>query len=517
MIAPRKARSLCAAILLACLGVLRLDAQDPGALPRETPESQGVSSSAVLAFVQAADTAIDAMNSFMLVRHGRVVAEGWWLPYAASTPHMLYSLSKSFTSTAVGFAVAEGKLGVDDPVLKFFPDEAPSEPSANLRVMRIRDLLRMNTGQQTEPSFWLDGDSALRETWVHRFLAHPVPFKPGTHFLYDTPATYMLSAILQKATGRTVLDYLEPRLFGPLGIAHPTWTTSPEGVSAGGFGLSVRTEDIARLGQLYLRKGTWNGRQLLPAAWVAEATGLQTSNGSDPASDWEQGYGYQFWRCRHGAYRGDGAFGQYMIVLPEQDAVVAITSGVRDMQAVLNLVWDKLLPAFAPAPLAEDGASRAALRERLGTLTVRVAPGAPTSKLAARVTRVWYELPANDRGVRAVALDLSSKAPALLVRTATGESRTPLGIGSWVMGPDGFANGMERFLSAPERPSIAASGAWASDSVFTVKLVAPETPFYSLLTFRFSGSRLLLDTEYNVSFGPTKLPRLEGKATKGAP
>src|SRR5205814_4365927 len=144
-------------------------------IPRNTPEREGISSSAVLAFVNAADSAIDAMDSVMIVRHGRVVAEGWWSPYDARTPHVLYSLSKSFTSTAVGLAVAEGKFSVDDEVLKFFPREAPAEPSANLRSMRVRDLLRMNTGQQTEPSLLTPADSTMRDaSWVRRFLVHPV-------------------------------------------------------------------------------------------------------------------------------------------------------------------------------------------------------------------------------------------------------------------------------------------------------------------------------------------------------
>ena len=313
-------------------------------LPRSSPEAQGVSSSALLAFVEAVDRDIDAMNSVMVVRHGRVVAEGWWSPYDAQSRHSLYSLSKSFTSTAVGLAAAEGKLSVDDPVLKFFPEDAPAEPSKNLKAMRVSDLLRMSTGHQTEPSRPKD------QPWTKAFLAQPVPNKPGTHFLYNTSATYMLSAIVQKATGMTVLDYLRPRLFEPLGIEHPTWEASPQGITTGGFGLSVRTEDIAKFGQLYLQKGKWDGRQLVPASWVEAATARQTSNGSNPKSDWDQGYGYQFWRCRHGAYRGDGAFGQYCIVLPEQDAVIAITAGVKDMQAVLNLVWDKLLPALKTSP-----------------------------------------------------------------------------------------------------------------------------------------------------------------------
>ncbi len=332
-------------------------------LPRSGPEAQGVSSSAILAFVEAADKNIDSLHSFMLVRHGHVVAEGWWAPYDAASPHSLFSLSKSFTSTGVGIAIAEGKLSIDDEVLKFFPGDAPAEPSKNLKSMRISDLLRMSTGHQDEPKL-------PKSSWTKAFLAQDVPHKPGTHFLYNTPATYMLSAIVQKATGMTLLDYLTPRLFEPLGIEHPTWEKSPEGINTGGWGLSVRTEDIARFGELYLRKGTWNGKQLVPAAWAQAATARQTSNGSNPNSDWEQGYGYQFWRARHGAYRGDGAFGQYCVVMPEQDAVIAITSGLKDMQSVLNLVWDKLLPAMSATPLATDDDSRKKLELKLSRLMI---------------------------------------------------------------------------------------------------------------------------------------------------
>jgi len=446
--------------LLVALGLavsVRLPAQSP--LPRSTPERQGIASAAIRAFVQAADTAIDAMNSVMIVRHGQVVAEAWWAPYDAATPHVLYSLSKSFTSTAVGLAAAAGKLSLDDPVLSFFPADAPAAPSANLRAMRVRDLLRMNTGQVTEAPLGITDDSTLHgETWVRRFLAHPVPYKPGTHFLYNSPATYMLSAIVQKTTGQTVLDYLTPRLFEPLGIARPTWVESPEGIDAGAYGLNVRTEDIAKLGLLYLQGGVWNGTRILPAAWVDEATARQTSNGSSPTSDWDQGYGYQFWRSRHG-YRGDGAFGQYMLVLPQYDAVVAITSGVRDMQSVMNLVWDRLLPAMGPAPLAEDPAARGALLATLSGLAVKRPAGRATSPLAARVSGRWYTLADNDRGLRAVSLDLASRAPALVVRTAAGETRTPLGLGTWARSRTGFANGIDRLLAVPASPAVALSGA----------------------------------------------------------
>jgi CubicO group peptidase (beta-lactamase class C family) len=344
---------------------------------------------------------------------------------------------------------------------------------------------------------------------VRRFFAHPVAFKPGTHFLYNSPATYMLSAIVQKATGQTVNDYLTPRLYEPLGIAKPNWVSSPEGINAGAYGLSVRTEDIAKLGLLYLNHGAWNGTQLIPAAWVADATARQTSNGSAPTSDWDQGYGYQFWQSRHG-YRGDGAFGQYMLVLPKYDAVVAITSGVRDMQAVMNLVWNQLLPAMQPQALPDNAVARAALQAKLASLQMHPPVGRTTSPVATRISGHWYSLPGNERGLRAVALDLG-RAPALLVRTAAGETRTPIGLGTWPTPSAGWANGIDAMLSVAPHPAISASGAWASDSVFALELVAPETPFYSTMRFTFSGDRLVLDGEQNVSFGARELARLDGK------
>jgi CubicO group peptidase (beta-lactamase class C family) len=334
-------------------------------LPRSAPEAQGVSSDGIRAFVEAADRQVNTMHSFMLVRHGHVVAEGWWKPEAAEKPHVMHSLSKSFTSTAVGLAVAEGKLSVDDPVLKFFPEYAPEEPSAKLKAMRVRDLLTMTAGHETEAKF------STNAPWVQTFLAQPVPHKPGTHFLYNTPGSHMLSAIVRKVTGQTVFDYLKPRLFEPLGIADPEWGSSPQGNTFGGWGLKIRTEDIAKFGQLYLQKGKWNGKQIVPASWVEQATAKQVSNGSDPTKDWDQGYGFQFWRCRHGAYRGDGANGQFCIVLPEQDAVIAVTADTRDMQAELNVVWDNLLPALHAKRLPADKPGQAKLRETLAGLSVR--------------------------------------------------------------------------------------------------------------------------------------------------
>jgi CubicO group peptidase (beta-lactamase class C family) len=331
-------------------------------LPRATPESQGVSSQAIATFLRAADEKVNSMHSFMLVRHGKVIAEAWWNPESADKPHVLWSLSKSFTSTAVGLAVHEGKLKVDDPVVSFFPNDAPDEPSENLKSMRVKDLLTMSTGHQDEPNM------RLSQNWIRTFFSHPVPHKPGTFFRYNTPATFMQSAIVQKVTEQTVVDYLQSRLFDPLGIAPPRWDSNPQGISIGGYGLFLKTEDIAKFGQLYLQKGKWDNQQVIPADWVEQATIKQVSNGNDTSSDWNQGYGFQFWRCRHNAFRGDGKDGQFCIVLPDQDAVVVLTANTANMQAELNLVWEHLLGRFGKEVLPEDPKNHEILMEFTNSL-----------------------------------------------------------------------------------------------------------------------------------------------------
>lgn len=469
-------------------------------LPRSAPEAQGVSSAAVLAFVEAADAKVDVMNSFMLVRHGQVVAEGWWAPYDAKSRHELYSLSKSFTSTAVGMAVADGKLSIDDTVMSFFPDDTPKEPSANLKNMRVRDLLCMSTGHQAEPAL----TPTAKDPWTKLFLASEVPHKPGTHFKYNTPATYMQSAVVQKVTGKPVLEYLKPRLFDPLGIEDPTWGTSPQGVSLGGYGLNVRTEDIAKFGQLYLQKGKWGDKQLIPAEWVAMATSKQTSNGSNPKSDWDQGYGFQFWRCRNGAYRGDGAFGQYCIVLPEQDAVIAITSGTKDMQAVLNLVWDILLPGLKKEALPADDATAKKLKDKLARLSVPVQKGDAKPAVLKDVSGKVYTFAANDQKVESLSLVFDDTGGGVtIVSKMNGEERKmACGAGEWKRGT---------MAVGPPATPAAASGAWTADDTYTAKVVLTETPFIATLTFRFADGKLEYEAKRNVGFGATNSPKLTGE------
>ncbi len=496
--------------LLLCCGTLATAVEPTGlGLPRSAPEAQGVASTALLSFVETLDKSIEGMHGIVVVRHGNVILEGWWSPYDARTPHMLYSLSKSFTSTAVGLAIAEGKLSVDDEVLKFFPEDAPSEPGKNLKLMRVSDLLRMSTGQQAEAKVADNKD----QPWTKTFLAQDVPFKPGSHFLYNTPATYMLSAIVQKVTGETVLDYLRPRIFEPLGIKDPTWGTSPQGVSLGGYGLSIRTEDIAKFGQLYLQKGRYNGKLLVPEAWVDAATSRQTSNGSAPKSDWDQGYGYQFWRGRHNAYRGDGAFGQYCLVMPDQDTVVAINSGVKNMQAVLTVIWDHLLPALEPSPLSANPAAESALKAKLAALQIPTVAGSASNETAKKVTGKRFAFASNPLKVESVTLqcDPTGGETRMTLRVDGKDQTIACGQGQWRKGR--AILGGQSALAAPAEQPAAASGAWTDDDTFTAKLSFVETPFLVTIQLKFDGEEVTMNTESNVGFAATtKQPTLKGKA-----
>lgn len=478
-------------------------------LLRSTPEAQGIASAAILDLIETMEQQIDALHSFMLVRHGQVVAEGWWAPYGPTELHMLFSLSKSFTSTAVGLAVAEGHLAVTDRVISFFPDDLPAVVSDNLAAMQVHHLLSMATGHTEDTTGYLH--RAEDGNWVKAFLAQPVEREPGTHFLYNTGATYMLSAIVQKLTGQTLLQYLRPRLFAPLGIGEATWESCPRGINTGGYGLKVTTEDIARFGQLYLQQGVWQGQQLVPTAWIAEATAKQVSNGSKPESDWEQGYGYQFWRCRHNAYRGDGAFGQYCIILPEQDAVLAITSGLGDMQAPLNIIWEKLLPALAPTPLPADSASQSALQQKLATLRLAPQAGAPSSPLAAQVSGRRYAFAVDEQksdnadltAIHAVTLDFAESDTTFTLHNSYGQQQICCGYGEWRTG----MMTVDRRGPGP----VAVSGAWVTDDTYVIKSYFYQTPFCNTTTLHFAGDQVTYQGHINVSFGPTAFPQLVGR------
>ncbi len=496
---------------------------------RTTPEAAGVSSQAIRAFLAAVAGSTHEMHSLMIMRHGQPIVQGWWRPYRADTPQSLYSLSKSFTSTAVGLAVTEGKLKVTDRVVDFFPERKPSSVSDNLNALRVQHLLTMAVGHAKDPTAAITRE----EDWVRAFLAFPIENAPGSAFVYNSGATYMLSAILQKVTGEKLIDYLRPRLFDPLQVSGMRWATCPRGIDTGGWGLSATTETLAKFGQLYLQQGQWNGKQLVPRAWVQEATTAKiqqpaTTPGTDLAqlkqsSDWHQGYAYQFWRCRHDAFRGDGAFGQYCIVLPKQDAVIAITSATPNMQALLNLVWEHLLPGLQDKPLSADASASSQLQEQLAALTLPLPSGSPTSPTSARINGRTFELESNSLGAKSVAVRFAGDSCKFELTTAAGRFDINCGIGRWVDGatsmpgtPPEISEMIGPPVGAQSAAKVGAAGAWTDPNTFQMQWRFYGTPHHDVVTCRFDNDRVQVEFKNSITAlggtHPETRPVLKGHA-----
>nr|WP_193555471.1 serine hydrolase [Streptomyces sp. ST1020] len=340
-------------------------------LPRSTPAASGISSRSIsLLLDQLAARSVEC-HSIMVVHRGHVVAEGWWAPYSADRPHLLYSLTKSFTSIAVGLAISDGLLALDDRVVDVLPDHVPDDVSEQGSRITVHHLLSMTAGYPVD---------SLAEAWelepgdlVKGFLR--LPFAAvGTRHTYDNATTFVLARMVERVTGLGLAEFLDERLLKPMGIDHAEWDRVASGAVFGFHGLHLTTEAVAAFGELLLREGRWGGEQLVPREWVALATArhvetLPSEDGTDNA-DFTCGYGYQFWMSRHG-YHGHGAFGQQCVVVPSHDLVIAITAQA-ETQDIFDALWECLLPGLAQGPTAQDDDLLAAL---LRSLSLPPVPG----------------------------------------------------------------------------------------------------------------------------------------------
>ena len=331
-----------------------------------TPESVGIPSTAVLGLMDELKSQGVEMHALMILRHGKNCAEAWWKPYSPDAPHIMFSFSKSLTSTAIGFLEQEGKLSLDERLVDIFPEHVPENPSKNLKKCTVEHLLMMGCGHETEIDTFDGTDS-----WIKLFLHHPFVFEPGTKFMYNTAGTNMLSAILTKKTGQKLTEFLRPRLMDPLDMSKDIACFEIDGgIEAGGFGYKLRTEDMARFVQFVLNRGSWEGKQLLRAEWFERATAKQIENNDsgNPNPDWASGYGYRFWRCSvPGVFRGDGAFGQFGVVIPDKDTAVIINSSSIDLQPPLCAIYQTLLPYLGDEVLPENSQAYSELQFTLAT------------------------------------------------------------------------------------------------------------------------------------------------------
>lgn len=329
---------------------------------------QGVDASGILAFLDEleSDPNIEP-HGLIIQRHGHRIVEGHWAPHTGADSRLVYSLSKSFTGTALGLLIGEGRLSLDDLVCEHLPELFDDATADSARTLRIRHIASMATGHDRE--LVMEAAMADPADPVRGFLMIPSDSEPGTLFAYNQPPVLALARILHRLAGQSLVDYLRPRVLDPLGIDDFRWRRTRHGHELGYSGVFTNLDAVARLGQLYLDDGMWNGARVLPDGWVADASAVQVANPERDEPDWSQGYGFQLWRSRHG-YRGDGAFGQYMVVLPEYDAVIAMFSCMENMQTVMDAMWEHLLPAMDRAGSATTDA---ALAERTADLALPTA------------------------------------------------------------------------------------------------------------------------------------------------
>jgi CubicO group peptidase (beta-lactamase class C family) len=408
-------------------------AQNNEELTRSSPESQGVSSKGIIDFLNAIDTGKVEFHSFMFLRHGKVIAEGWWEPYAPGSKHIMFSASKTFTATGIGLAISENRLKLTDKVVSFFPASVPDTLSEFMQEMTVRDLLMMSTGQDAEPRRGQNDD------WIRAFLSKAPTDKPGTIFRYNNTATFMLSSIVQQVTGGTLYDYLQPRIFKPLGLKEIDWDLNPQGINLGMIGLRLHTEDLAKFGQLLLQNGKWNGKQLIPAEWVSEATSKKIEsrggNEKNPAdiNDWFQGYCYQMWRGRHNSVRLDGLGGQFVILLPDQDAVVILTANAQNTQREMDLVWEYLLPAIKSGnQISDDTVTYNELRKKITSLYINPSPTkSGTSPLVSKISGKSIVLGENNYGIKEIVFSFNSDYCLVTYKKDSGTQSIKAGLDSW--------------------------------------------------------------------------------------
>jgi CubicO group peptidase (beta-lactamase class C family) len=402
-------------------------------LSRSTPEEQGVPSETIARFFQMIEEKGYDVHGLMMIRHGNVIAEHWWAPYAPQYQHAMYSATKTFTGAAIGFAVQEGLLKIEDKVISFFPDLLPDTISPQLAKLSVRHLLTMSVGHAST-SYAGSGNSQVRS-----FLAASFAHDPGTSFAYNISASHMLSHIITKVTGISLYEFLKPRLLDPLGIVDVVWEMDNDGYNMGNGGSHMKTSDMAKMGLFLMNKGKWNGHQLLDSVWIEAATTPHIyqhpewtrEENENAENDGSQGYGYQIWMGRHHSYRAIGGQNQLIMVIPEYDFILACHSSISDEAGFNKLIYE-MLPTMSNKKLKTDTSFD--LNETIAGYEIkRPFEGPGTSKVTMSTRR--YLMDENAPGIRSVLFRFDASGNCYLTFISAGAIHNiPFGLNSWLIG-----------------------------------------------------------------------------------
>ena len=393
-------------------------------LPRSTPEEQGVPSKALVALFDSLHALpLTDMHAVVVMRHGKVIGEMYPKPYAPEYRHTMYSCSKTFVGIAVGLAIEDNRLRLDDRVAAIFPELLPDSVSKDLADMTVRHLLTMASGVKPDWNMRSRG-----KEWIRTFLSKPVE-APGTKYAYDSMVSYMLAAVVQKVTGKKLTEYLQERVFTPMNVTEWAWEESPEGVNTGGWGVHIQPESLAKFGQLILNEGNWEGKQLVPAEWIREMCKKHRETGREV-------YGYHIWHCggHDGAVRADGALGQYVISVLDKDMVVVMTEATlgngRDQR---RLIWDVLLPHIQDEPLPTNKKDYQKLLKKQDGYKLAEVKGKASSAFVSNWENKTIELGKNTFGWKSLKLNFGKKQVTMTVTETSGKSyELPFGFQQWM-------------------------------------------------------------------------------------
>lgn len=477
-------------------------------LSRGSPEGGDVASRSIEAFLDDASASEVELHSYMLYRNGKVISEGWWWPYRAHLPHALHSATKSFLSVAVGLAVQEGFFKLCDKAVSFFPDRVPKDASPRLLAMSVENLLTQTSGHGHGQS---GGEwRSIEGSWIDKFFTIAVDHDPGTAFVYSSATSFMLSAIISKTTGQCVRDFLEPRLFRPLGIKLLTWDVGPEDVNPGGNGISCTTLDFLKLGILHLQGGVWDGKRILAEDWVQRVATPQVGEGI---------HSYHWWHDREIeglAYFASGMFGQFCYVFPDANAVLAVTAasgrGSYDLRRLIRRHFPALFTAVPEK--ADEGAAQSRLKSRSESLRLLLPLiPSPTPEEAIAITRERFVAKANEDGIVSFALDFQHENHCVLhIQDMRGFHRVNVGLLDWYEGTTSLTGAKLHHGYEWASLAMVAGGRWPDKNTFEVTLQFSETAFRDtiVITFFNDYTAARLDRSVNVNSFSTKRPTVLG-------
>lgn len=484
-------------------------------LQRGIPEYEGIPSKAINSFLTIIEKENIELHSFMLLRNGKVVSEGSWSPYDLNEKHEMFSVTKSITATAIGFALQENKLSLDDKVISFFPEFKNLDMDSKMKLMTVRHLLNMTTGYFEN----MAGNTELSQvdgSWIKEFLGLPLTYFPGTKFVYNSAASHILSAIISKATKQSISEYLKPRLFEPLKIKDYFWEADPEGNNTGGWGIRLKTEDVAKFGQFCLQKGKWDEEQILSKEFMEQATSIQVSNAdSSEDIDSQQGYGYQFWMSKNGAYRATGMFCQICLVLPQQNAVFVVTGGTERKQDVLNIFWETIYPNFLSEDVTIDKKEQEKLKKNINNLLLIPEQPHSVSTIGKKVSNRPYNMKDNVDNIRSVKFDFTENSCRFTLLDKYGEHKISCGLGHWIEQETTMSGAPLHLLQQPSRMRVKAKGFWNNEKVFIMTWTFYEMAFTDTVVCYFEDDQIILKRSVNDQ-GPylAERPTMIGKASR---